>query len=89
MYKAQAPDGDAAGLMGRCLMAAMSTRPLLSIAEGMDILLPSLCMLLPSGLLASALLVRAPRIPLPWPYPTVLTAFSKGASTSMGRGMLA
>lgn len=85
----QIPDGDAAGLVERCLMAAMSTRPLLSMAEGIDILLPSLCMLLPAGLLASALLLRAPRMPLPCPYPAELTGLSRGVSTSTGQGMLA
>ena len=85
----QIPDGDAVGLAERCLMAARSTRPLLSMAEGIDILLPSLCMLLPAGLLASALLLRAPRMPLPCPYPVELTGLSRGVSTSTGRGMLA
>ena len=60
--------------------AAMSTRPLLSMAEGMLILLVSLCRWLPAGLLLSVLLLRAPRIPLPWPYPIVLGTFSMGFS---------
>ena len=63
-------------------------RPLLSIADGMTILLPSFCMLLPAGLLAKALLLRAPRIPLPSPYALLALGFPT-ASTSMGCGMLA
>ena len=82
------PEADAVCLLGWRLIEATSMRPLLSIADGMTILLPSLCMLLPAGLLAMALLLRAPRMPLPCPYALLALGFST-ASTSMGRGMLA
>lgn len=82
------PEAGVACLVGWRLMEATSTRPLLSIAEGMTIMLPSLCMLLPAGLLARELLFRAPKIPLPCPYALLTLGFST-ASTSIGRGMLA
>ena len=63
---------------------ATSTRPLLSIADGMLILLPSFCICLLGALLLSVLLLSAPRTPLPCPYPTVLTAFSTGFSDAAG-----
>ena len=82
------PEAGGTCLLGWRLNEATSMRPLLSIADGMTILLPSLCMLLPAGLLAKALLLRAPRIPLPCPYALLALGFSI-ATTSMGRGMLA
>lgn len=59
------PEGRVVCLAALRVIDASSTRPLLSIADGMAILLPSLCMLLPPGLLAKVLLLSAPRMPLP------------------------
>ena len=81
------PDTGAGSLSAGALAGTNWTRPLVSIAEGMFILLPSLCMLLPSGLCAKAVLLRAPRMPLPLPKSAFLLGLV--ASGSLLRGTLA